>query len=423
VQVLFNLRKETSRVTFDEKDTKARSKYDKSHENSVTWELLDQDQRAWWRALGLGVDRSKCDGANTKVTTDSKCISGRDGCTRVNYHTAKRWENDGNNDMLAKQRFDARNFSVIFFKYECETAAVNAAGKLEWTDLTVPNISPLTWDDIDAAGHEDGRFMTAATNLGYDEDEWKAHGSAPDRPEGPPDNLVLVVENYLEGESENSLFFFTQVICIVIMVAVSIHEIRHVFLWWHQTKTKSEDRVFKCDRSYQVISDERYHKRRSNPSYDLCKAEFDKLKDEEKEDYEKIPKKRQSYWTVIRSYSGTVVLLQYIVIPVLTMEVSALLILESANVLDCIKDTVVSFIYKRLHARTRSCVAIFNFIPRSHVSTFSLQPQPVQTRIQPHTGAPLPAGRQQLPADPECTGIQKVDNQGLCASGVLNACS
>jgi len=140
------------RHTFDEKDGKGRSKYDKSHENSVTWELLDQDQRAWWRALGLGVDRSKCDGANTKVTTDNKCISEREGCTRVNYHTAKRWENDGNNDTLAKQRFDARDFSVIFFNYKCATVTVNAAGKLEWTDLTVPNISPLTWDDIDAAG-------------------------------------------------------------------------------------------------------------------------------------------------------------------------------------------------------------------------------------------------------------------------------
>jgi hypothetical protein len=64
------------------------NKYDKSHENPVKWEDLDQDQRAWWRALGLGVDRSSCQEKNTKATTHT-CISGRAGCTRLNYHTAK----------------------------------------------------------------------------------------------------------------------------------------------------------------------------------------------------------------------------------------------------------------------------------------------------------------------------------------------
>ena len=290
------------------------SKYDRSWkrfdldfgtESFVTWEHLDQDQRAWWRALGLGVDRSKCDGANTKVTTNNKCISERAGCTRVNYHTAKRWENDGNNDVVAKQRFEARDFSVIFFKYECETVAVNAAGKLEWTDLPVPNISPLTWGDINA-GHEDGRFMTAATNLGYDEDEWKAHGSAPDRREGPPDNLVLVVENYLEGEPYTSLFFFTQTICIVIMIAVSILEIRHIFLWWHQTKSKSKIETkskstskfqfckskigtWTCDRSSEIILRTRYNLRGSTPSYNLCQAEYDQLNSDAKKYFEAIP--------------------------------------------------------------------------------------------------------------------------------------
>jgi hypothetical protein len=374
--------------------------YDKSHENLVTWELLDQDQRAWWRALGLGVDRSKCDGANTKVTTDNKCISGRAECTRVNYHTAKRWENDGNNDAVAKQRFDARDFSVIFLKYECKSVAVNAAGKTEWTDLTVPNISPLTWDDIDAGNHEDGRFMTAATNLGYDEDDWNAHASAPDRPEGPPDNLVLVVENYLEGEPYTSLFFFTQVICIIIMIAVSILEIRHIFLWWHLTKSNSKIETWTCDRSSEIILKTRYHQRGSSPSYNLCKAEYDKLNSDEKKQYEAIPVNFSVYdsnencfscWSKAelaaalshllkaiwsRGTSATVAVLHYIVIPVFTMEVSVLLILESANVLDCIKDTIVSDIYKRLHTRTGSCcVAILNFIPRSHVSAFSLQPQ------------------------------------------------
>jgi hypothetical protein len=307
------------------------------------------------------------------VTTDNKCISGRTECTRVNYHTAKRWENDGNNDTLAKQRFDARDFSVIFFKYDCETVAVNAAGKLEWTDLHVPKISPLTWDDIDA-GHEDGKFMTAATNLGYDEDEWKAHGSAPDRPEGPPDNLVLVIENYLEGQPQSSFFFFTQTICIVIMIAVSIGEIRHIFLWWHLTKMNSKIGIFACARSSEIILGTRYHQIGSSPPYNLCEAEYSKLNSDEKSQYEAIPEGysllseigQGIFLSILRvlarSISGIVAVMQYVVIPVLTMEVSVLLILESANVLDCIKDTVVSDIYKR---RTHARVVVLPFLTSS----------------------------------------------------------
>jgi hypothetical protein len=199
-------------------------------------------------------------------------------------------------------------------------------------------------------------LAVSATNLGYDEDEWKAHGSAPDRPEGPPDNLVLVVENYLEGKPDSSLFFFTQTICIVIMIGVSILEIRHIFLWWHLTKTKSKVGVFQCDRSYNIILDARYHQCGSDPSYDLCQAEFDKLNDEEKKNYKRIPIDRiiPSLLTVVRSrwFSMPVAVGQYIVIPVLTTEVSVLLILESANVLDCIKDTVVSDIY----IKTKGCM-------------------------------------------------------------------
>jgi len=61
-------------IEYDEK-----SKYDKSKtgEDFITWENLDQDQRAWWRALGLGVDKSTCNpDANAKVTTNNACISG-----------------------------------------------------------------------------------------------------------------------------------------------------------------------------------------------------------------------------------------------------------------------------------------------------------------------------------------------------------
>ena len=327
--------KVVTQSNYDEKDGKARSKYDKFHtgKDHVTWEGLDQDQRAWWRALGLGVDRSTCNGANTKVTTDNKCIHGKiaevprmhwpvTNCTRVNYHTAKRWENDAHNDSLAKQRFDTRDFSVIFLKYECENVEVNAAGKLEKTELTVPNTSPLTWDNIDAGQHEDGRFMTGATNLGYDEDEWNAHGLAPDRPEGPPDNLVLVVENYLEGEAYYNQFLFTQMSCTIIMIATSMIEIKHIFTWWQLTQRRK------------------------------------KFKKNSPTTWQEI---NRNFWSCILSprwYSGFAAVLQYVVIPIFTIEVSLLLILESANVLDCIKDTIVRDMCTKLHARTRSCVVI-----------------------------------------------------------------
>jgi hypothetical protein len=145
--------------------------------------------------------------------------------------------------------------------------------------------------------------MTAATNLGYDEDEWNAHALAPRRPEGPHDNLVLVVENYLEGEAYYSLFLFTQMICSLIMVATSMIEIRHIFTWWHLTRPRNNN--------WQGI----------------------------------LPTLLSSRWM-----SAIAALLQYVVIPVFTIEVSLLLILESENVVDCIKDTIVSDVYKRLHA-------------------------------------------------------------------------
>ena len=89
----------------------------------------------------------------------------------------------------------------------------------------------------------DGRFRTSATNLGYDEDNCKEHGLAPARPAGPPDNLVLVVENYLEGEAYYSLFVFTQMICSLIMIAIIMLEIRHIFTWRNLNKKRKEKKV------------------------------------------------------------------------------------------------------------------------------------------------------------------------------------
>ena len=276
---------------YDDENYDEKSKYDKSKtgEDFITWENLDQDQRAWWRALGLGVDKSTCNpDANAKVTTNNACISGEAGCTRVNYHTAKRWEKDNNDDALAEQRFNARDFSVIFFDPECDDK-VFQNGKVETVEKPLEQVL-LTWDDIDAGQKDDGRFLEAATNLGYDEDEWDAHAADPTRASGPPDNLVLYVENYVEGEAYYNLFFYTQIICAIIMIAVSTVEMRNIFAMLRLTTGLKGSWVFRYLRIVAFLA-----------------AAF-----------------------------------QYIVIPVFTIQVSLLLILESGNILDVIKDTLVS---------------------------------------------------------------------------------
>jgi hypothetical protein len=70
---------------------------------------------------------------------------------------------------------------------------------------------------------------------------------------------------------------------------------------------------------------------------------------------------KRIFWSLFLSprwYSTFPAVLQYVTIPIFTIEVSLLLILESANVLDCIKDTIVRDMCTKLHARTRSCVVI-----------------------------------------------------------------
>jgi len=277
----------------------------------------------------------------------------------------QRWDNDANEEALAKERFEKRDFSVIFLKYECSTLSVEN-GALVKTDLTVPNVEPLTWDDIDAGQYEDGRFLEAATNLGYDEDEWNDHGINPTRGSGPPDNLVLVVENYLEGEAYYNLFFFTQIICGIIMVAVSLVEIKNIFLWWKLSEgPKTSKKWF-----FQTNSG------------------------------------------VLRMLSGLGAVCQYVVVPVFTIEVSLLLILESANSVDVIKDTLVSDIYTRLHARTPAYLFCpSELLPKSHVSAFSVRPQSVKnSHIHTSTGTPLPAGHQQPSAVPQFTGFRQMDD-------------
>ena len=64
-------------------------------------------------------------------------------------------------------------------------------------------------------------LLTAATALGYDKEEWDRHRSAP--LSLPPDNLVLGMENYLEGEAYFSTYFWTQVICTYIIGCREYH--------------------------------------------------------------------------------------------------------------------------------------------------------------------------------------------------------
>ena len=139
---------------------------------------------------------------------------------------------------------------------------------------------------------DDGKILEAATNLGYDQDEWNKHAQNPTSP--PPDNLVIYVENYLEGEAYFSTFFWVQVTCSMIMIAVSLVEIRNIFMWWHYTKGP------KLRWSEILHSDS----------------------------------------ARMRAYSFFIAATSYIVIPVLSIEVSLLLLLESGSALDVIMNTV-----------------------------------------------------------------------------------
>jgi hypothetical protein len=134
-------------------------------------------------------------------------------------------------------------------------------------------------------------LLTAATALGYDQEEWDRHRADP--LSLPPDNLVLGMENYLEGEAYFSTYFWTQITCSLIMVAVSIIEIRHMFVWFELTNTKDLFRL-------------------------------------------KLWSNNNFVWGT----SCFVAIFSYVVIPVLLVMVSLLLILESGSVTDMIKDTL-----------------------------------------------------------------------------------
>jgi hypothetical protein len=114
----------------------------------MEWDDLDQGLRDYWRGLGLGVNTSTCQGAQLPgqpgkfVNTSSRCISGMAKCTRVNYHTVNRW-NANNDDKIAADRFNKRDFTTIFNTYDCDGVA----------DGRPPTLKPLTWQEIELAGN------------------------------------------------------------------------------------------------------------------------------------------------------------------------------------------------------------------------------------------------------------------------------
>ncbi len=164
-------------------------------------------------------------------------------------------------------------------------------------------------------------LFTAASNLGYDQDEWNSHSKDPKRTSGPPDNLVLDVENYLEGEAYLGTFWWTQVCCILIMICVSLPEIRNLILWGSMLPKPKGPTTESFNPLTIVKTWGRwlywFYKRNPSDNFkDLVKTWF------------------------VRLGSMAIALGSYVVIPVLLVMVSILLILESGSVLDVIKDTL-----------------------------------------------------------------------------------
>jgi len=349
-----------------------KNKYDK--DLGVQWEELDQDVRDWWRALGLGVQRESCFEADTRVTTENTCISLAPGCKRVNYHTVQRWHQNNNED-LAEERFNARDFTSIFFSYSCEQE--NDDGATLTLQSSLSPVKRMYWDAVDLA--DDGKIKEAATQLGYDQEEWDRHRADPTS--APPDNLVLEMENYLEGEAYWSSFFWTQIVCAMIMISVSLIEIRHIFLWYHLTrgprsfwpivlvKPKKPDHVqpgkwhkppncpnccgpmiksitnpkaslfWSCDCDRRKCSNWFHYSQRWQCSASTCRKNICfKCSPGPEPIHFKWVGFTTAFW--VRFWSFFLSVLSYVVIPVLVIEVSLLLILESANSLDVIKDTL-----------------------------------------------------------------------------------
>ena len=134
------------------------NQYDLKATPLIKWVDLDQDVRDYWRALGLGIDTSKCPLVKSRVSTGNKCIEAADGsnCKRVNYHSVKRW-NAYNNEEIAEKNFNNRDFTNIFFEYQCDTQTINGTVLVKTPITGAPNLVPLTWDKLKLA--DDGKLL------------------------------------------------------------------------------------------------------------------------------------------------------------------------------------------------------------------------------------------------------------------------
>ena len=134
------------------------NQYDLNAKPLIKWVDLDQDVRDYWRALGLGIDTSKCPLVKTRVSTGNKCIEAADGsnCKRVNYHSVQRW-NAYNDEEIAAKNFNKRDFTNIFFEYQCHTETINGKVLVKTPITGAPTLVPLTWDMLKLA--EDGKLL------------------------------------------------------------------------------------------------------------------------------------------------------------------------------------------------------------------------------------------------------------------------
>jgi hypothetical protein len=134
------------------------NQYDLKLTPPIYWEDLDQDLRDYWRALGLGIDTSKCPFVKTRVSTLNKCIEAADGsnCKRVNYHSVQRW-NAYNDEDIAEKNFNNRDFTNIFFEYHCDTETMTGKVLVKTPITGAPTLVPLTWEKLKLA--EDGKLL------------------------------------------------------------------------------------------------------------------------------------------------------------------------------------------------------------------------------------------------------------------------
>ena len=135
-----------------------KNQYDLKARPRITWDDLDQGLRDYWRALGLGLDTSRCPFVNLRVSTGNKCIGqgAESTCQRVNYHSVQRW-NAYNDEAIAATNFNTRNFTNIFFEHQCDSEKVVGNARVKTPINGAPTRVPLTWDKLELA--ENGKLL------------------------------------------------------------------------------------------------------------------------------------------------------------------------------------------------------------------------------------------------------------------------